>query len=273
MRRREQLLADWQTRLREADRALVTGHRTLGPPAHGTLWARIYSRVLRYLLRRYSRPEEGAPWRQAESPAFSATPATALLPEVARDGGAPPKSGDRIRAVLEKAREANTGRAQHGPLESLGPDDWIVVGFYSGNRRAYWAAEGLRERKIPARVQRLLLRSCVLVRRVDYERAVVIADYVYPSYAWREPRLPSSSPALLRAGGQPRPPEWRSVAGRDCMLFVMLPILSLPLLVAARTDLDACLLLVPIAAQFAMGRVIAKMTGTYPPATHGRYRR
>ena len=114
MHRREELLAEWRRRLNELARA---------PRSSVT---RIYARVLRYLLRRYSRPEEAGGWQ--EPPA--AEPAGLVVwsgIDLKRRRGKPPKSAAAIRAVLDKTHEANEGGVPQGTMTSLAKDDWLVL--------------------------------------------------------------------------------------------------------------------------------------------------
>lgn len=204
MTRQEQLLGEWRRRLADCEMRLAeSGRSETSPP-----WAwmqRMYARVLRYLIRRYERPDAAEAFLEVSAPVdpdplataenrppgysrgansapadpehLSATEARLRYREYTPIGrGRPARTAERIRATLDVVHEVNAPRHAAGTMTAgLSPDDWILAARCRRRRAVLLLRRELSFAGTPSRTGRLFAHE-VWVRRRDLDRAMLIAE-------------------------------------------------------------------------------------------------
>lgn len=170
---RERVVASWQAKLAFWRRRLEAD-RPLRP------WlARMYVRVLSFLLARYASDEDrdSAPAADDGGNLLGKEPAESgsrmpFYQAAATGGGRPARSGAEIRGVLETVREHQPRRERGGPLVAgLAPDDWIALTAFYDPAEIERLKHMLAEAGIAVRVERSRRMWQALVRVADMERA------------------------------------------------------------------------------------------------------
>jgi len=153
-------LAEWRERL-------AGGSRRPWP-------ARLYIRLYTYLVRRYGDSDADTPVATMPADEESSMPFFVAKPI---EGAMPPRSAERIRAVLDAVHENNPNRSEMGSLAAGLPlDSMIAVAAFYDPREVARLRRMLKDAAIESKTQPLRKQTQVLVRWADLSRARPIVD-------------------------------------------------------------------------------------------------